>query len=285
MKDLKGKNVIVTGGSRGIGLEIARAFLKEGANVFTIARNGDSLAASVRNLKKDVKPGRTVAGYSCDVGNREGIAGTIRQIASQNGGIDVVINNAGMYVPDYFERQDLEVFERTDRTNYLGAVFTTKAALPFLLERRRSAIVFVTSGAGLKGIFGYSSYSPTKAAVLSLAEVIKQELKGRGVQVAVLCPPDVDTPGHAEELKIRPTECNALSESGGLMTATEIAGILMSGFRKEKFLIIGGFETKLLYRLNGISPRFVDFCFERLIVRSRRNNSKKHPCPVGRHEA
>jgi 3-dehydrosphinganine reductase len=272
MKDLDGKNVVITGGSYGIGLEIARVFLRQGANVFTVARNKEKLDASVEGLKKDARSNRTVLGYSSDVGDWPRISETIKQIAADNGGIDVVINNAGIYVPDYFERQDVEIFEKTDRTNYLGSVFTTKAALPFLLERKKSAVVFVSSAAGIKGIFGYSSYSPTKAAVLSLAEAVKSELKDKGLQVTVLCPPDVDTPGHAEELKIRPPECDALAESAGLMTASEMAEVFMEGFKKGKFMVIGGFDTKLLYRLNGISPRFVDFYFDRLIAKCRKKN-------------
>jgi len=273
MKDLNGKNVVVTGGSYGIGEEIARALLKEGANVFTIARNKEKLDASVEGLQKDARPNRTIKGYAGDVGDWPVISKVIEQIASENGGIDAVINNAGIYIPDYFEKQDVEVFERTDRTNYLGSVFTTKAALPFLLKNKKSAVVFVSSAAGLKGIFGYASYSPTKAAVLSLSEAVSQELKDKGLQVTVLCPPDTETPGHAEELKIRPKECDALSESAGLMTAAEIAEIFIAGFKKGKFMVIGGFDTKLLYRLNGISPRFVDFYFGRIVAKSRRQSA------------
>ena len=272
VKKLDGKNVVVTGASYGIGEEIARAFLKEGANVFAIARNKEKLDATVEGLKRDARANRTVKGYSSDVGDWGRISQAINKIASDNGGIDVVINNAGIYIPDYFEKQDVEVFESTARTNYLGSVFTTKAALPYLLEHQSSAVVFLSSAAGLKGIFGYSSYSPTKAAVLSLAEAIKQELRSRGLQVTVLCPPDTDTPGHAEELKTRPPECDAISESAGLMTAAEVAEVFMAGFKKGKFMVIGGFDTKLLFRLNGISPRFVDFYFDRLIKKSRRGS-------------
>ena len=274
MKDLNGKNVVVTGGSYGIGEEIARALLKEGANVFTIARNKEKLDASVEGLQKDARPNRTIKGYAGDVGDWPVISKVIEQIASENGGIDAVINNAGIYIPDYFEKQDVEIFERTDRTNYLGSVFTTKAALPYLLKNKKSAVVFVSSAAGLKGIFGYASYSPTKAALLSLAEAVSQELKDKGLQVTVLCPPDTETPGHAEELKIRPKECDALSESAGLMTSAEIAEIFIAGFKKGKFMVIGGFDTKLLYRLNGISPRFVDFYFGRIVAKSRRQSGK-----------
>ena len=263
----------MTGGSYGIGKEIARALLKEGANVFTIARNKEKLDASVEGLQKDARPNRTAKGYAGDVGDWPVISKVIEQIASENGGIDAVINNAGIYIHDYFEKQDVEIFERTDRTNYLGSVFTTKAALPYLLKNKKSAVVFVSSAAGLNGIFGYASYSPTKAALLSLAEAVSQELKDKGLQVTVLCPPDTETPGHAEELKIRPKECDALSESAGLMTAAEIAEIFIAGFKKGKFMVICGFDTKLLYRLNGISPRFVDFYFGRIVAKSRRQSA------------
>lgn len=270
MRDLNGKNVVLTGGSYGIGKEIARALLKEGANVFTIARNAEKLDASVRELERDVRAGRTVRGYPGDVGDRERISQVVEQITGDNGGIDVLVNNAGIYIPDYFENQDAEVFERTDRTNYLGSVFTTKAALPHLLENRESAVVFLSSVAGLKGIFGYSSYSPTKAAVFTLAEAVKQELKDRGLQVTVLCPPDVDTPGHAEELKTRPFELNAMASSTGLMSAAEVAEIFIAGFKKGKFLVIGGFDTKFLYRLNGIFPSLVNFYIDMLVKKARR---------------
>jgi len=269
MKDLDGRNVVVTGASCGIGEAIARAFLAEGSNVFLVARNAERLRAAADGLEKHASPGRSVRGYPGDVGDMRGITGVVESIAAENGGIDVVVNNAGIYIPDYFETQDAEVFERTDRTNYLGSVFTTKAALPYLLAKRNSAVVFVSSAAGIKGIFGYSSYSPTKAAVLSLAEAVRQELKDRGLQVTVLCPPDVDTPGHAQELITRPPECDALAESAGLMTADEIAAVFMRGFKKGRFMVIGGFDTRLLYRLNGISPRFVDLYFDRLIKKAR----------------
>jgi len=270
MKDLDGKNVVITGGSYGIGKEIARAFLKEGANVFTVARNAEKLDASVQELRIDARPGRTVTGCPGDVGEREAITGLIEGIARDGGGIDVLVNNAGIYIPDYFERQDAEVFERTDRVNYLGSVFATKAALPYLLARKESAVVFVSSVVGFKGIFGYSSYSPTKAAVLTLAEAVRQELKDRGLQVTVLCPPDVDTPGHAEELKTRPFELNAMAGTTGLMTPAEVAELFMAGFKKGKFLVIGGFDTKLLYKLNGIAPSLADLYIDMLVRKARR---------------
>jgi 3-dehydrosphinganine reductase len=270
MKELNGKNVVITGGSYGLGLEISRAFLKEGANVFTIARNKEKLDASIEDLKKDVRSGRTVKGYPGDVGDWSKISAVIEQIASDNGGIDVVVNNAGIYIPDYFEKQDVEIFERTDRTNYLGSVFTTKAALPHLLKHKKSAVVFVSSTVGVTAIYGYSSYGPTKAAVVSIAEYVSRELRDKGIGVSVLYPPDTETPGHAVEMETRPFECNALAASSKTLSAPEVAGLFMAGFKKGKFRIMVDFETKLLYRLNGISPKFVDIYLGRIVKKCQR---------------
>ena len=274
MKDLDGKNVVVTGGSYGMGKEIARAFLKEGSNVFTIARNKEKLDASVEELNKDAKKGRRVRGYPSDVTDREGITDTIDRIASGEGGIDVLINNAGIVIPGYFEDLTLDDFETVLRTNYLGAVYTIKAALPYLLKHKESAISITSSIVGIKGIFGYSTYAPTKFALIGLAEVLRSELRVKGVQVSVLLPPDTDTPGFKEEKLVRPLETDVIGGTAGLMPPEELAERFMCGFKKGKFLIICELTGKILCRMNGISRLFVDFYLDRLVAKGRRQKAK-----------
>ncbi|MFH1150918.1 MAG: SDR family oxidoreductase [Actinomycetota bacterium] len=269
MKDLDGKNIVITGGSYGLGLEIARAFLSEGANVFTIARNPEKLDAAVEDLSRDVRKGRRVKGCPCDVTDREGITGTIDTIAAEEGGIDALINNAGIVIPGYFEKVSVDDFETVLRTNYLGAVYSIKAALPHLLEHPESAVTVTSSVLGYKGIFGYGTYSPTKFALIGLAEVMRAELKDRGVQVTVLCPPDTDTPGLAEERKTRPRETEAIAGTGGLADPADVAAKFMKGFKKGKFMVIVGFAINALYRINGISPRFADYVFDSMVKKER----------------
>jgi 3-dehydrosphinganine reductase len=270
MKDLDGKNVVITGGSYGLGLEIARAFLKEGANVFAIARNREKLDASVEDLGRDARKGRRIKGYPCDVTDREGITATIDAIAADEGGIDALINNAGIVIPGYFEKLSVDDFETVLRTNYLGAVYAIKAALPHLLSRAESAITVTSSVLGYKGIFGYSTYSPTKFALIGLAEVMRAELKDRGVQVTVLCPPDTDTPGLEEERKVRPRETEAIAGTGGLAAPADVAAKFLRGFKKGKFMVIVGFAINALYRINGLSPRLADRVFDSMVERERR---------------
>jgi 3-dehydrosphinganine reductase len=268
MMDLRDKNVVVTGGSYGIGKEIARAFLAQGANVFVVARGQEKLRACEEELRKEF-PGRNVRGYRADVSEKEEIKAVMDEIAAEGGGIQVLVNNAGIVIPGYFQDLPIEDFEKVMRTNYLGAVYATKAALPHLLRNRESAVTFTSSPAGIKGLFGYSTYSPTKAALIALAEVIRAELGSRGLRVCVLCPPDTDTPGFQEEIRVRPRETEAIAGSAPPRSPREVAECFMRGFKKGKFLVLCDFNSRLLYRLNGISPRLVDFILDRMASKGR----------------
>lgn len=270
MKDLNGKNVVITGGSYGIGVEIARAFLAEGANVFTIARNKEKLDSSVEALSREARAARRVKGFPCDVTDREGIAALMDLIADQEGGIDVLVNNAGIVIPGYFEELPVEDFEKVLKCDYLGSVYATKAALPHLLKNKESAITFTSSVAGLKGVFGYSTYSPAKFAVIGLAEAIRQELKCKGVQVTVLYPPDTDTPGFEEEKKCRPKETDVIAGSAGLAPPAEVAQAFLKGFMRGKFTVNPSFDGKLLFRLRSIWPWFTDFYFDMMVSKGRK---------------
>jgi 3-dehydrosphinganine reductase len=276
MKDLDGKNVVVTGGSYGMGKEMARAFLKEGSNVFIIARNKEKLDAATEDIGKDARSGRRAIGFPCDVTDREGIAATIDRIAAEEGGIDVLVNNAGIVIPGYVEDLSIDDFETVLKTNYLGAVYTIKAALPYLLKNKKSAISITSSIVGIKGIFGYATYAPTKFALIGLAEVLRTELKDKGVQVSVLLPPDTDTPGFKDEKEVRPVETDVVGGTAGLMPPEVLAENFMKGFKKGKFLIICEFTGKLLCRLNGISRGFTDFYLDRLVAKGRKEKAKRH---------
>ncbi len=276
MQDLDGKNVVVTGGSYGLGKEIARCFVQEGANVYIIARDPVKLDATVQELTSQVRRGRRVKGFAADVSDREEVFRAIEAIALEGPGIDVLVNNAGIVIPGYFENIPVDAYETVWRTNYLGAVNATKAALPHLLKQDESAVTFTSSLVGVHGLFGYSTYGPTKAALINLAEAVRAEMRGKGVQVSVLCPPDTDTPGLEAEKKVRPPETDAISGSAREMPADEVAACFMRGFKAGKFLIICEFMGKFLYRVNGIAPRFVDFYMNVTVALSRR---KKPPQP------
>lgn len=276
MKNLDGRNVVVTGGSYGIGLEICRSFACRGANVFIIARNPERLSTAVEEIGRVAPPGRRVSGYPCDVSDRAAITRCIEEIARAQQGIDVLVNNAGTVVAGYFEDLSMQDFEAQVKTNFLGTVYATRAALPHLLSREESALVITSSLAGIKGVFGYSAYSPGKFALTGFAEVLRAELKSKGVQVTLLLPPDTDTPGYRRELKTQPPETGAVGGKAGLMQPQQVAERFIRSFIKGKFMVICGMSGRLLYRVNGITPGLTDRYMDYLVAREQRHR-EKHP--------
>jgi 3-dehydrosphinganine reductase len=134
----------------------------------------------------------------------------------------VLINCAGTSVPGLFEDLDAEVFEKMMRVNYFGSVFPTKAVVPSMKARSSGRIVFVSSQAGQLGVFGFSAYSPSKFALVGLAQVLRMELQPHGVCVSVAYPPDTDTPGFAEENTQKPEETRMISETAGLFKPDQV---------------------------------------------------------------
>jgi 3-dehydrosphinganine reductase len=110
--------------------------------------------------------------------------------------------------------------------------------------------------AGFIGIMGYSTYTPTKFAILGLAEVLRNELIPYNIKISVLFPPDTDTPGFAEENKLKPPECTIISESGKLVTPEKVADCFIEDIMKEKFEILPG-KAKSFRKLKRLFPNLV----------------------------
>lgn len=137
--------------------------------------------------------------------------------------------------------------------NYLGAVKVTRAAVERM--KRGSRIAFVSSQAGQIGLYGYTAYSPSKAALRSFAEALQMELLPRGVYVSVSFPPDTDTPGLAEENKTKPTITKLISATSGVFSADAVSRSMIGGIRKGKFHIWFGLDGFMLnFLTTGMAP-------------------------------
>jgi 3-dehydrosphinganine reductase len=124
--------------------------------------------------------------------------------------------------------------------------------------------------AGYLGLFGYSAYAPAKAAVISLGEVLRQEVAARGVRVSVLCPPDTRTPGFEEENRSRPHETRVLAGKAGLMEADVVARRYVRALRRGRFLITVNAGSWGYHRLKGWFPETVRRTVDRVVARARR---------------
>ena len=262
MKNVNNKVVFVTGGSKGIGRAIAEEFASRGADVAIFARGQSDLEATLTHLRNmKYRNNQKFAAFQADVTDPESVDSSISDAIEELGVPDVLVNNAGLARPRYFEDITNEQFDRTIRTNLYGMWYATASVVPHM-KNRGGYIVNVSSLAGFMGVFGYSDYSASKFGAMGLSLSLRSELKSYGITVSALCPPDTDTPGFEEENKEKPIETKALSENAKVMDARDVARLLIKGMRRKKPVIIAGFDGNLIYLANRIFPRLVEFIMD-----------------------
>jgi uncharacterized protein len=189
VSDYRKKIAVITGASSGIGAEFAKALARRGACVALVARRVDRLAQLSREI---AAAGGEASVHACDVSDRVAVETTCREVIGRWGGIDLLINNAGYGRHVLFADHDLDDIEQLMRTNYLGAVYWMKSALP-LLRLRGGAIVNVSSLAGLLPQPDEAAYSAAKFALTALSEALATELAPAGIHVLVVHPALVRT--------------------------------------------------------------------------------------------
>ena len=183
---LNEKTVVVTGASSGIGRAVALELARRGATLFLAARRSpelDSVAALCRAQGVSATPVVT------DVGDRD----ACRKLIDTAGRVDVLINNAGFAIFDPIESARPEELEAMMSTNFFGAVWCTQAVLPQMLARGDGTIVNVASIAGIMGYARMGGYCATKFAMIGFTESLRDEVLGRGVRVAMVCPGTTET--------------------------------------------------------------------------------------------
>jgi len=188
--NLKGKNALITGGGRGLGKAVAIALANEGVNVGITGRNEEHLKSTVAELEKlGVKAVYSVFNVDEMAQVEQGVA----SIASQLGGIDILINNAGVGDFGSFEDMPVETWEKVMKVNLFGVYYVAKATLPYLKQNKEGDIVNVASTAGLKGGPNMSAYCASKAAVISLSQSLMAELRKFNIRVITLTPSTIAT--------------------------------------------------------------------------------------------
>jgi 3-dehydrosphinganine reductase len=249
----KDKVALVTGGSSGIGLAISKILASAGAHVWLVARNPERLQAAMREVEATRTSPEQVCGIApADVTIAEQAAAAVEMVTRASGVPDLVVNSAGDTFPGYVEEISLETFRGLMDVNYFGTVNIIKSVLPGMLVRSSGHIINISSLAGFFGVFGYSAYTATKFAVRGFSDVLRMELKPRGIRVSVVFPPDTDTPQLAFEAPLKPPETKILSGNAKVLSANEVARITLRDAARGRYVIIPGLDGKLLYRLSGL---------------------------------
>ncbi len=225
-QNLSGRHVLVTGGSSGIGRSLALLAAKQGAAVVTIvARNEERLrrtAAEIEGVRLGVKA-RWIAVDLASCPEEEVRKKLLKCDGDEEAGpVYLVVNCAGAASPARFEDTPESAVEAQMAINYFAAVKVTRILLP-QLKSTQGRVAFVSSQAGLVGLFGYTAYAASKFALRGFAEALEMEVRPFGVGVTVSFPPDTDTPGFVEEEKGKPEETRMISQAAGLFHPDDVA--------------------------------------------------------------
>ena len=191
MNLLKGKNVIITGGSRGIGRGIAEKFAQNGANIaFTCSKLSDSSIELCENLEK---LGVKVKAYASDASDYESALKLADDVINDFGSIDVLVNNAGITKDNLLMRMSEEDFDKVMKVNMNSVFNNTKAVLRPMLKQKFGSIINLSSVVGVKGNPGQSNYSASKAAIIGFTKSIALELGSRNIRCNAIAPGFIET--------------------------------------------------------------------------------------------
>lgn len=255
--DFQGKVVLITGGSRGLGLALAEEFARQGGRIVICAREEPALERAHRRL---AERGANVLAISCDLTQREQVQHLVDQATQHYGRIDILVNNAGIITVGPIEAQTLNDYEDSMRVMYWGAVYATKAVLPQMLERKQGHIVNICSIGGKVAVPHLLPYSSAKFALAGFSEGLYAELKRKGIHVVTVIPGLMRTgsPVHAFFKGKHHAEFTWFNLADSLpllsISAQKAACSIVQATRKNKAEVTLTLPAKLLARFHGLFP-------------------------------
>ena len=269
---MKGKVVIITGASSGIGKACAEAFGRAGAKVVITGRREEALRQASGELTAlGIDHRVVVADVSVERDNQE----TIRQTVAHYGRIDVLINNAGITMRAMFEEADVSVIKKVMDTNFYGTVYATKYALPYLRQTKGS-VVGISSIAGYRGLPVRSGYSASKFAVQGFLEALRTELLHQGVHVLVACPGfTTSNIRNVALVKDGSVGGESTRDEEKMMPAEEVAQHILRATRRRQRDLILTTQGRLTVFLNKWFPAFMDRMVYNTLAKERDSPLRK----------
>ncbi|HQO58330.1 MAG TPA: SDR family oxidoreductase [Candidatus Omnitrophota bacterium] len=221
MMNLKGKNAIITGASKGIGKAIALKLAEAGVNVMLAARTQETLDEAIAEIREKTKV--KVLGVSTDVSQLADLKNLVDQAFQEFKTIDILINNAGVSSQYPFDKQPLEDIERLAHTNYLGYVRLIRLVIPHMIERKQGAIINMVSGSTLCDPLprNFITYSSLKVGLRAFLKGLFWEMRDHGIKVTSILPgvTDTDLTGKLQDI--------AVEQKARLMSAETVVDMVM----------------------------------------------------------
>lgn len=248
---LSGKRVLITGGSSGIGLGVARALLGAGAHVVITGRRADQLHAAVDALRPD----GDIAAVVADVGTDDGRKQTLAKAINALGGLDILVNNAGGVRAGRLERVEEDDLRAMLEVDLVAPILLTRDAVPVLRASGEAMIVNISSVIALVGIPFYATYAAAKAGLAQFSEALRRELYGEGIHVLTVFPAGTDT------AMMQTNEAGA-DLGFGREPVEDVAAAIVAGIEGDALSVVRGQESRAeMLRLNRDDPAAVDAHF------------------------
>jgi len=251
--DLRGKTVVITGASSGIGRAAAIEMARRGANVVIGARRAQQLEETAGACRAF---GVRALAVPTDVTKPE----ECRRLIDAAGRVDVLVNNAGFAIFDSIADAKLEELHALMNTNYFGTVHCTQAVLPQMLARGEGTIVNLSSITGIMGFARMGGYCATKFALIGFSEALRNEMLPRGIRVALVCPGTTDT-----EFFVK-AERGMMPAASRLMLAVKperVARAICNAAEDGSYRRILPLLARIYMRLKEIFPRFAHLLMRR----------------------
>uniref|UniRef100_UPI003F49317C SDR family oxidoreductase n=1 Tax=Cupriavidus necator TaxID=106590 RepID=UPI003F49317C len=258
----RGQCAIVTGAGGGLGAALSRQLARAGAHVALLDRNGAAAQAVAETLRA---AGHQAQAFACDVCDAEQVERTFAQVVAEFGGIDLLVNNAGISSRCLFEHSGTEVVRRVMEVNYLGAVHCTKAAMTALVAAH-GRIVAVSSIAGFSPLIGRTAYAASKHALHGFFDSLRSELRDRGVSVTLACPSFIATGIEAAAIGGDGQPAGRKRDVAGSVASPDaIAACILQAACKRKPLLLPGAMAKAAYTLSRFAPRLYETLMHRRV--------------------
>lgn len=267
-RQISGRVVMITGAGGGLGAAYGRAFAAAGATVALFDLDGEAAAARAAEIR--AAGGRAWADR-CDVTEEAQCRAAVAAVLDREGGLDVLVNNAGITHRSAFTDTASEVYRRVMAVNFFGALYCTQAALP-ALRARGGTIVAISSIAGFAPLFGRSGYSASKHAVHGLFESLRCELAGTGVGVLIVCPGFTATGIGAAALDGdgRRT-AHPQSTVGRVADPDDVARAVVEAVRRRRRLLVLTAAGRASWWVSRLAPSL----YERLMTRGLRRELER----------
>jgi NAD(P)-dependent dehydrogenase (short-subunit alcohol dehydrogenase family) len=255
--DFRGKTVLITGGSRGLGFALARELVGRGARIALCGRDPDALGRARAELERD---GAVVLAARADVTDRAQVEALVARVQARLGPIDILVNNAGIVTVGPLTEMTLEDFEEAMRTHFWGPLYTTLAVLPQMRQRGGGRIVNITSIGGKVAVPHLVPYGASKFALVGLSEGLRAELAQSGILVTTVCPGLMRTgsPRHAHFKGRHRDEYTWFALSDALpplsMSAARAARQIVEACRRGDAEIVLSLPAKIGTTVHALAP-------------------------------